>query len=454
MNNTTNIIGVQSNLAFGSRGAITIPEVALFKGRGNWGGAGTITSGFGLKLQTMTGATGTTMTNMYGVYVGTLAGIVTNTNVPYSFYASDANSYNYFAGNAGIRTTPTSSIALNVQTPSSSGKGIVIYGSASQTANIQEWQNSSSSILTSIDPTGAINLYPYGTSAGNTNSIKFLELAANGSNFVGFKAADSIASNVTWILPSGDGSTGQALVTNGSGLLSWATAGGGGGTGTVTSVSGTGSVNGLTLTGTVTSSGSLILGGTLSNISLTTSVSGILPIANGGTNLSAIGSANQILGVNSGASALEYKTLTPGSGISISNTVGAITINSSGLTASALTIGNGLTGGSFNGSSATTINVNSSGYSNTTTGTTSSYDLGTSSFVKANPSTSGLTINGFSSSGSYDGRNVKLVNVSNYNITIVNTGTTVCVGGNNIVLGSKDAAELILDSGASVWRVF
>ena len=36
--------------------------------------------------------------------------------------------------------------------------------------------------------------------------------------------------------------------------------------GTVTSVSGTGSVNGITLTGTVTSSGSLTLGGTLSNI--------------------------------------------------------------------------------------------------------------------------------------------------------------------------------------------
>lgn len=53
--------------------------------------------------------------------------------------------------------------------------------------------------------------------------------------------------------------------------------------GTVTSVSGTGTVNGLTLTGTVTSSGSLTLGGTLSNVSLSTQVTGTLPIANGGT---------------------------------------------------------------------------------------------------------------------------------------------------------------------------
>ena len=51
-------------------------------------------------------------------------------------------------------------------------------------------------------------------------------------------------------------------ITNGSGTITIA-ATGGGGSGTVTSVSGTGTVNGLTLTGTVTSSGSLTLGGTL-----------------------------------------------------------------------------------------------------------------------------------------------------------------------------------------------
>lgn len=59
--------------------------------------------------------------------------------------------------------------------------------------------------------------------------------------------------------------------------------GAGVGNGSVTSVGGTGSVNGITLTGTVTASGSLTLGGTLSGVSLTTQVSGTLPIANGGT---------------------------------------------------------------------------------------------------------------------------------------------------------------------------
>ena len=59
--------------------------------------------------------------------------------------------------------------------------------------------------------------------------------------------------------------------------------GAGTGGGTVTSVGGTGTVNGITLTGTVTSTGNLTLGGTLSGVSLTTQVTGTLPIANGGT---------------------------------------------------------------------------------------------------------------------------------------------------------------------------
>jgi hypothetical protein len=59
--------------------------------------------------------------------------------------------------------------------------------------------------------------------------------------------------------------------------------GAGTGGGSVSSVGGTGTVNGITLTGTVTSSGNLTLGGTLSGVSLTTQVTGTLPIANGGT---------------------------------------------------------------------------------------------------------------------------------------------------------------------------
>jgi len=59
------------------------------------------------------------------------------------------------------------------------------------------------------------------------------------------------------------------------------------GSGSVTSVSGTGTVNGISLSGTVTSSGSLTLGGTLSNVSLATQVTGNLPVTNLGSGTSA-----------------------------------------------------------------------------------------------------------------------------------------------------------------------
>jgi hypothetical protein len=72
--------------------------------------------------------------------------------------------------------------------------------------------------------------------------------------------------------------------------------GAGTGSGTVTSVSGTGTVQGLTLSGSVTSSGSLTLGGSLSAVSLTTQVSGTLPVANGGTGVTtSTGSGNNVL---------------------------------------------------------------------------------------------------------------------------------------------------------------
>ena len=61
--------------------------------------------------------------------------------------------------------------------------------------------------------------------------------------------------------------------------------GAGTGGGSVTSVSGTGTVQGLSLSGTVTTTGNITLGGSLSAVSLTTQVSGTLPVGNGGTGI-------------------------------------------------------------------------------------------------------------------------------------------------------------------------
>ena len=47
---------------------------------------------------------------------------------------------------------------------------------------------------------------------------------SDSSNWVAFQAPATIASNVTWTLPSADGTSGQALTTNGTGTLSWGSA--------------------------------------------------------------------------------------------------------------------------------------------------------------------------------------------------------------------------------------
>ena len=55
-----------------------------------------------------------------------------------------------------------------------------------------------------------------------TGELKLYD--SDDSNYVSFKSAGTVSSNVAWVLPSADGSSGQMLSTDGSGTLSWATA--------------------------------------------------------------------------------------------------------------------------------------------------------------------------------------------------------------------------------------
>ena len=56
----------------------------------------------------------------------------------------------------------------------------------------------------------------------STGELKLYD--SDDSNYVSFKSAGTVSSDVAWVLPSADGSNGQMLSTNGSGTLSWATA--------------------------------------------------------------------------------------------------------------------------------------------------------------------------------------------------------------------------------------
>ena len=113
----------------------------------------------------------------------------------------------------------------------------------------------------------------------------FIQLSDNNKGVL-IKAPAALAADYTLTLPPNDGTNGQQLTTDGSGVLSWASAGG---MGTVTQVATAGTVNGLTLTGgPITGSGTVTLGG---NFAL---------VADTVANLEAIGNAINTTGKYTG----------------------------------------------------------------------------------------------------------------------------------------------------------
>lgn len=70
---------------------------------------------------------------------------------------------------------------------------------------------------------GVIQLAP--KTGASAPELRFFEDQASGSNYVGFVAPAALAGDQTYIWPGADGSSGQHLTTNGSGVLSWSDAG-------------------------------------------------------------------------------------------------------------------------------------------------------------------------------------------------------------------------------------
>jgi hypothetical protein len=114
------------------------------------------------------------------------------------------------------------------------------------------------------------------TRAGKGSPLTHTEVDNNFTNLNTDKLGSSaIGTTVQALLASGTNiKTVNSSSILGSGNLA---------VGTVTSVGGAGTVNGISLSGTVTSSGNLTLGGTLSNVSLATQVTGNLPVTNLGS---------------------------------------------------------------------------------------------------------------------------------------------------------------------------
>ena len=279
--------------------------------------------------------------------------------------------------------------------------------------------------LTSFTSGGAL----YATSTSSLTSGT-LPTASGGTALTSYTTGDVIyasATNTLSKLPIG--SSGQVL-TVAAGIPSWSTLSSSAVTTFQTSLSGltpnTATSGAITLAGTLgTSSGgtnltSFTSGGALYATSTSALTTGTLPVASGGTGQTTYTDGQLLIG-NSTGNTLTKATLTPGSGISITNGNGSISI------ASTVTAGVTITNDT---STATSLYPT---FTSATTGSVSGLSV-TSTKFKFVPSTGTFTV-----------PNVEASNGMLVNSATVSTSYSIPVGSNAIAAG-----PITVGSGATV----
>ena len=223
--------------------------------------------------------TGTTITGTS--FVGSGASL---TNVVNSLTASTGISVSGSTGAVTVtNTAPDQTVAI------SSGTGISVTGTYPN-FTVTNTSPSSGGTVTSVTATS-----PVASTGGTTPVISMPAATTSVSGYLtstdwntfNNKGSGTVTSvSATAPITSSGGATPNLAMPAATGSVNgyltstdWTTFNSKG-SGSVTSVGGTGTVNGITLTGTVTSSGNLTLGGTLSNVSLATQVTGNLPVTN------------------------------------------------------------------------------------------------------------------------------------------------------------------------------
>ncbi|MEO8149967.1 MAG: hypothetical protein ABI723_20175, partial [Bacteroidia bacterium] len=192
------------------------------------GAFATATGDYSLALGSNTIATG---------YVSTVAGYYTRAGGHYSTAMGNTTTANSYAETTlGCFNTDYTPVSINSWI---SNDRLFVVGNgfdlSSKSDALVILKNGNTGLGTStpaakldIKPStaNAINVQPFGTGAGNTGEIRMDELVANGSNYVGFKAANNLTANKIYTLPASDGTNGQVLSTDGLGTMSWITASG------------------------------------------------------------------------------------------------------------------------------------------------------------------------------------------------------------------------------------
>src|SRR5210317_575496 len=118
-----------------------------------------------------------------------------------------------------------------------------------------------------VDSNKAIDEIFIGNALATGGTLKLNEGTNNGTNFIGLKAPNAVTTSTTFTLPDGDGTNGQALVTDGSGNLSFTTI-----DSTFTLAADSGSNDTFTTGGTLTFTGGTGIDTTVSDDTITIAI--------------------------------------------------------------------------------------------------------------------------------------------------------------------------------------
>jgi hypothetical protein len=217
----------------------------------------------------------------------------------------------------------------------------VTVGSAGGAGTVTSISTGSGLTGGTITSTGTISLASSGVTAGTYGSVTvgtltsavFPQVSADSFGRVTSVSLGTIPfanAGTAGLLSALDWTTFNSKLSNvvaGTGLLVGATS-----NGTISGSGGTLNINVGTGVGQIVQmqTGSklpAVDGSSLTNLLMAQFTSGTLSTARGGTGLASVGSANQLLGVGTGGSVLEYKSIVAGSNVTITNSSGTMVIN-------------------------------------------------------------------------------------------------------------------------------
>jgi trimeric autotransporter adhesin len=263
------------------------------------------------------------------------------------------------------------------------------------------------------------------SSPGSALDVKgTLRLSGSTSGFVGFAPA-AAAGSTTYTLPSADGTSGQALTTNGSGTLSWASAGSGWGL-----TGNTGTTAGTNFIGTTDNQAVIIKSNNVQALSISTSGSSANITAGGNTAISSTYAGSTIAGGASNSITNSNSFIGSGQSNSVSGQYSS-TVAGYGNTSSGAN--SGILAGQSNTVSGQ-YSVVGGGYSNTNSGTNTFLGAGQSNTLSGNYST---LIGGYSNTSAGDEN--AIVNGQSNTITSAAQYSTIAGGYSNTITGTNSA---------------